>query len=75
MNLILFFYFLAHLANGWVMMRPISSHFGYSLAPLLEWSQSEGRAKAERRQSGGRVETERLLLYYTKKNQKLGCHF
>ena len=51
MNLILFFYFLAHLANGWVMMRPISSHFGYSLAPLLEWSQSEGRAKAEWRQS------------------------
>ena len=51
MNLILFFLFLAHPANRWVTMRPISSHFGYSLAPLLEWSQSEGRAKAEWRQS------------------------
>ena len=33
------------------MMRPISSHFAFALAPLLEWSQSEGRAKAEWRQS------------------------
>ena len=63
MNLILFFLFLAHLANRWVMMRPISSHFGYSLAPLLEWSQSEGRVEAER------------LLYYTKKAKNQGATF
>ena len=66
------------LLSPYTTLRSISSHFEYSLSPLLgveaERTQSEPRANPERRQNDPKVEAT-VCYNYTQKNKIQGAAF